>query len=102
MIPTQKEFYAELARRTNMKQYEVKAFYEEMVDMIIESMNSSDETVTMIPKIGSLQAKPVPAHTSINPQTGKTIVVDTGRKVHLRLKPALKRKANDGYINAEE
>lgn len=99
MLPTQKEFFPELAHRTGMKQKDVKKLYNEMIDMIIDSMNSADETFTMIPRLGLLHAKPKEGYMSVNPKNGKPVMVDNTRRVHLKLKPSLKKKASDGYIN---
>ncbi len=81
-----------------MKQDDLKSIYNEMINMITDSMNSADETITMIPQIGTIHAKPKQTYMSVNPRNGNPVLVDVSRRVNIRVKPAFKKIANEEYI----
>lgn len=81
-----------------MKQDDLKSIYNEMINMITDSMNSADETITMIPQIGTIHTKAKAPYMSVDPRNGKPVLVDVSRRVHVRVKPAFKKIANEDYI----
>jgi len=99
MLKTQKQFFPEWSRRTNIPQKDLKTIYQEMVSMIYDSVNEADESKTIIPDIGVIHVKPRPPYVGRNPITKDPISIDTQRRVHITVREKLKKLANEEYRN---
>lgn len=91
-IQDQKHFFRKWSNRTGYSQKELNKIYGEMMNIILESANSKDETKTIIPEIGVLEVKPEPMRKRRNPQNGKIVLIDETRKAHIKVYPRLKNK----------
>jgi len=87
MITTQKDFFTEVAKRANVTKKSVKDIYDAMIEVIVESANSADETRTIIPEIGNLVINTRDAYTGKNPKTGEAIEVPASRRARIRINP---------------
>ena len=92
LIENQKDFFTELSARTGKDKKECVEFYNKMVEMIIDSANSSDETSTNIPMIGKLHVKVRPMHIALNPRNNEKVLVNSSRRSNLHLFPRFIRK----------
>src|SRR5699024_7594396 len=89
-IQDQKHFFTEWSRRTGSTQRELVDAHDEMIEIIVESANDTDQTKTIIPEIGVLEVKHEDMRKRRNPRTNQIVVTDPTRKAHLRLYPRLK------------
>ncbi|QQO92657.1 DNA-binding protein [Staphylococcus phage Machias] len=91
-IQDQKHFFREWSKRTGLSQRELVDAYSEMIDILVESANDSDQTKTIIPEIGVLEVKPEDMRKRRNPRTNQIVVTEPTRKAHIRLYPRLKNR----------
>jgi DNA-binding protein HU-beta len=91
MITTQKEFFATIAKKSGKSQKEVKEIYTAIVDTIVESANTDDETSTILPLIGKVNVRIDSAKTARNPKTGEIVEVPAKRRARVRTFPAFQK-----------
>ena len=87
MITTQKDFFTEVAKKADTTQKAVHEVYDAMIETIVESANSADDTKTIIPEIGFLLVTPKEAYIGKNPKTGEKIQVEATRRTRVRIAP---------------
>lgn len=98
-ITTQKEFFREWSDRTNVKQKDLKNLYTEMHDMIIASLNESDESTAVLPGIGILKSKIRQPYIAHNPLNNQPTPVELTRRVSFTPKSTIKEAVGNDYIN---
>ena len=87
MITTQKDFFAEVSKKSGTTQKAVKEVYDAMIQTIIESANSETDSKTIIPEIGTLVVAYKAAYVGKNPKTGEAINVPESRRARIRIAP---------------
>ena len=102
MLQTSKEFFAELATRTGKTQAECKEFWNETLNMIFENCAKSDESSTILPKLGQVIAKVYPMSVARNPATDEKVVVPPTRRIRIKIFPSATDRMNTGFNTAKK
>ena len=97
MLQTSKEFFSKLSVKTGKTQLECKEFWEQTLDLVFEECAKSDESSTLLPKLGKLIAKVDPIAIKRNPKTDEKVVVPPTRRIRVKLFPAAINRMNDGF-----
>lgn len=93
-MTTQKEFFRRLSNRTKYSQRELMEIWDDMLDLVEESVNYKDESKTIIPGLGNIYTKPLRERKARNPKTGHIIFLEPSRKITFRLLPSVKKRLN--------
>ena len=94
MISRTNDFFKEWSVRTGLSQKDLTSIYQSMYDIIVESVNSEEESVTVLPKIGKLKVKTRAPYVGRNPGTREKIMVPAQRRCHLSLNQSFKETLN--------
>ena len=101
MLQTSKEFYTELSARTGYSQAECKRFWEATLDMVYDNCAKSDESSTLLPKLGKVIAKVYPMAVKRNPATDTKVVVPPTRRIRIKVFDSAVDRMNDGFNTAK-
>ena len=97
MITTSKEFFRDLAKRTGKTIEECEDYWKHVLDLVHDSCRTSDESETILPKLGKVIAKVDPPSIKRNPKTDEKVFVPATRRIHVRIFKSAKASLNAGY-----
>ena len=92
MITTQKDFFAEVSKKSGVTQKAVKEVYDAMIETILQSATTETDTKTIIPEIGTLVVAYKESYVGKNPKTGDPINVPESRRARIKIAPKFVEK----------
>ena len=94
MISRKSDFFKEWSVRTGLSQKDLASIYQSMYEIIVESVNSEEESVTVLPNIGKLKVKTRAPYVGRNPNSAEKIMIPAQRRCHLSLNQSFKEVLN--------
>ena len=94
MITKQDDFFKVVSKKSEMTNADVRKVYNAIVETLIESANSEDETRTVVPQIGTLIVKIKDAYTAKNPKNGEEVEVAASRRARIKINSKLTEAFN--------
>ena len=94
MITRSNEFFKEWSLRTGISQKDLTEIYDNMCDILRESINSEEESITVLPKIGKFRVKVRKPYVGRNPGTNEKILIEASRRCHFTLNNSIKETLN--------
>ena len=92
MIKDKLDFYRAVSKKNDITMDEVEQFWDTILEVIDETLDSQDDTYVHLPGIGKLLVYPLPSRNYKNPYTLQYGTTDPKRTVKLHVYPSFKKK----------